>query len=120
VQRWSRRSFMFIGCICLVLAGAAAAFACMSHATLHPVAYPHPLLCLDASTPVEHNDGGPTLATEGRKVRSPARLPMTVGYPANIAVQPSSSLHLPSQGVSWTYASTQVPASVSLRPNLRL
>jgi hypothetical protein len=87
VRRQRRSWLTLIWSLWLIVAGGAAVLACMSHSDDHEG--PHPLLCLDLSTPATLNDHGPALLTEGRKARFPHTFLTSMIHPATI------STHLP-------------------------
>lgn len=69
MRQW-RRYWLTLTCsLWLIVAGGAAAFACMSHPTAQAGA--PPLLCLDLNAPATLNDRGPVLLADGRKLRLP-------------------------------------------------
>ena len=87
VRRQRRWWLTLIWSLWLIVAGGTAALACMSHPAAHEG--PHPLVCLDLSTPVILNDHSPAVFAEGRRLRVPHMFLTSVTHPATI------STHLP-------------------------
>jgi hypothetical protein len=111
MQRWRRRSFTLLWCVCLGLAGVAAVLACMHHPTVPAMTHPHPGLCLDANTPV---------VAEGRQVRSRSIQVLTVAYLMDFTVHCPVDLSPLFHALFHPQEHRPFPTSASLRPILQL
>lgn len=118
VHLWFRYRFSLICSVCIILMGGVAALACVSHPVTHERV--HSLLCLDADNPGVQSDNSAKLLTEGRTVRFPSSLPISIISPATFGADytliPRSSDH----ACFWAQEIMALPACGSFQPVLRL
>jgi hypothetical protein len=118
VRRQRRSWLTLIWSLWLIVAGGAVVLACMSHPAAHEG--PHPLLCLDLSTPATLTDHDPALLPEGRKLRFPHTFLTSVMHPATISTHLPVVFSVLMHQSRWTQEDVLPSALASFPPVLRL
>jgi hypothetical protein len=118
VRRQRRSWLTLMWSLWLIVASGAVVLVCMSHPDTHEG--PHPLLCLDLSTPATLNGHGPALLAEGRKLRSPHKVLTLVIHPATLGTHLAVVFSLLMQRSRWTQEDLLPSALASFPPVLRL
>ncbi len=93
MRMWRRAWFIPGWSLCIILAGGAAACACVGHSLADNVM--HSVLCLDARYPVKLSDRDPSIVAEGRQGRSPAKWLSPLVHCATVGTNVPFALCLP-------------------------
>jgi len=118
VQRWHRSRLTLIWCLWIIFAGGASALACVSRPANHAGA--HPLLCMDSSNPTEQGYRSPMLLAEGRRLRSPSKVLISVVYRTALGSLFVSILDVLAHELSWPQEGILASTPAVFQPALRL
>ncbi len=118
MHRWLRYRFTLICSLCIILVGGVAALACVSHPVTHEGV--HSLLCLDADNPGLQSDRSAKLLTEGRKVRFPSKMPISVVCPTAFGADGAAISRSSGHERLWAQERVVSPTCGSFQPVLRL
>jgi hypothetical protein len=99
VRRWHRSWLTVTWSLWILVAGGAAALACLHHPVIHDDA--HLLLCIDSSNPAVQDESGFRLLAEARKARSMSKFPALVVLSTALGMRSASLRDFPGYELSW-------------------
>jgi hypothetical protein len=116
-KRW-RLWLSLTGCLCLILAGGAAALLCWSHPLPHDSADPLP--CMESNKPAMQSDTGSMRLIEGRRIRALSKCPIPLLHSAVMGMSLASSFDWSTSVFFWPQERPRLFTSVPYPAVLRL